>query len=62
VSALSNLWVLREGAIIYEKDSAQENSAAVAVSMATVDRTLIEEEDYEYACRGAFCYDSMDGS
>jgi len=28
--------------------------------MATVDRTLIEEEDYEYARLGAFCRDSMD--
>jgi len=27
--------------------------------MATVDRTLIKEEDYEYACLGALCGDSM---
>jgi hypothetical protein len=33
----------------------RENITAVAVSMATVDRKLIEEEDYEYACLGAFC-------
>jgi len=30
--------------------------------MATVDRTLIEEEDYEYVCLGAFCCDTVDSS